>query len=145
MKKLLVILLVLGACRSRPAGDPLTGAPAPRLAVEQFLAAIKAQDLQAMSVIWGTDKGPARDQVERTELEKREIIMAGCFDHDKFRIVDESSGEGGRRVFRVEITKGTITRIPRFYAVKGPSERWYVEDAEIAAVRDICRTKPEAE
>jgi len=145
VKKLLVILLVLGACRSRPAGDPLTGAPAPRLAVEQFLAAIKAQDLQAMSVIWGTDKGPARDQVERTELEKREIIMAGCFDHDKFRIVDESSGEGGRRVFRVEITKGTITRIPRFYAVKGPSERWYVEDAEIAAVRDICRTKPEAE
>ena len=145
MKKLLVILLVLGACRSRPAGDPLTGAPAPRLAVEQFLAAIKAQDLQAMSVIWGTDKGPARDQVERTELEKREIIMAGCFDHDKFRIVDESSGEGGRRVFRVEITKGTITRIPRFYAVKGPSERWYVEDAEIAAVRDICRTKPDAE
>jgi len=145
VKKLLVILLVLGACRSRPAGDPLTGAPAPRLAVEQFLAAIKAQDLQAMSVIWGTDKGPARDQVERTELEKREIIMAGCFDHDKFRIVDESSGEGGRRVFRVEITKGTITRIPRFYAVKGPSERWYVEDAEIAAVRDICRTKPDAE
>lgn len=145
MKKLLVILLVLGACRSRPAGDPLTGAPAPRLAVEQFLAAIKAQDLQAMSVIWGTDKGPARDQVERTELEKREIIMAGCFDHDKFRIVDESPGEGGRRVFRVEITKGTITRIPRFYAVKGPSERWYVEDAEIAAVRDICRTKPDAD
>jgi hypothetical protein len=98
-----------------------------------------------MSVIWGTDKGPARDQVERTELEKREIIMAGCFDHDKFRIVDESPGEGGRRVFRVEITKGTITRIPRFYAVKGPSERWYVEDAEIAAVRDICRTKPDAD
>jgi hypothetical protein len=145
VKKLLVILLVLGACRSRPAGDPLTGAPAPRLAVEQFLAAIKAQDLQAMSVIWGTDKGPARDQVERTELEKREIIMAGCFDHDKFRIVDESPGEGGRRVFRVEITKGTITRVPRFYAVQGPSDRWYVEDAEIAAVRDICRTKPDAD
>ena len=143
VKKLLMVLILLGACRSRPAGEPLTGAPAPRRAVEQFLAAVKAQDLQAMSVIWGTSKGAARDQLERTELEKREIIMQGCFEHDKFRIVDETPGEGGRRVFRVEITKGTITRLPRFYTVLGPSERWYMEDAEITAVRDICRHKPD--
>jgi len=50
--------------------------------VDQFLAAVKAQDLQAMSVVWGTSKGPARDQLERSELEKREIIMQGCYDHD---------------------------------------------------------------
>jgi hypothetical protein len=139
VKKWIVIALALGACRTPPPGAMLTGAPAPRVAVEQFLAAVRAQDLQAMSTVWGTAKGPARDQLERTELEKREIIMQGCFDHDKFRILDEMTGEGGSKIFRVELTKGAITRMPRFTTVKGPSSRWYVEDAEMTAVRDICR------
>ena len=142
MKRWLVVALALAACRNPAPGTSLTGAPAPRLAVEQFLGAVRAQDLQAMSVVWGTKDGPARDQIERTELEKREIIMQGCFDHDRFRILDESPGPSGTRIFRVEITKGDVTRTPRFTTVRGPSERWYVEDAEIAAVRDICRQAP---
>src|SRR5579883_1210574 len=51
------------ACRStptRPSGD-LSGAPSARGAVERFLAAVRAQDLQAMSVVWGTKNGPSRD------------------------------------------------------------------------------------
>ena len=147
VKRTLVIALALAACRgSAPTttGGALAGAPAPRVAVEQFMAAVKAQDLQAMSVAWGTSKGPARDQLERTELEKREIILQGCFEHDKFRILDETPGEGGRRIFRVEITKGRLTRAPKFTTVKGPSDRWYVEEAEITAVRDICRNKPDS-
>ncbi len=137
-----MLLLFAAACRggggSPPPGATLTGAVAPRRAVEDFLSAVRAQDLQAMSVVWGTDKGPARDQLERTELEKREIIMQNCFTHDSYRILDEAPAEGGQRVLRVELTKGRITRTPRFYTVKGPSDRWYVQDAEITAVRDIC-------
>jgi hypothetical protein len=147
VKRSILVMLVLAACRSTPpktTPQPMgggVGAAAPRLAVENFLAAVRAQDLQAMAIVWGTAKGPARDQLERTDLEKRELIMQGCFDHDKFRILDETPGENGMRVFRVELTKGTVKATPHFYAVKGPSERWYVNDATIQEARAICKLR----
>jgi hypothetical protein len=117
----------------------MPGAVAPRQAVERFLGAAKSQDLQEMSIAWGTSKGPARDQFERTELEKRLIVMQGCYDSDKHRIVDEQPADNGKRILRVELTKGAVTKTPRFTTVKGPSDRWYVEDADFAAVTALCR------
>lgn len=134
------LLVFVAGCGRKPApGEALTGAAAPRLAVEQFLAAVKAQDLQAMSVVWGTDKGPARDQLERTELEKREIIMQGCYDHDRYRVLEESPAPNGERSVRVELTRGRRTATPTFLMVMGPSSRWYVRDAGIAALKDFCK------
>jgi hypothetical protein len=133
-------LVFVSACGRKPApGTSLTGAAAPRLAVEQFMAAVKAQDLQAMSVVWGTAKGPARDQLERTELEKREIIMQGCYDHDSFRVLEEGPAPDGERAVRVEVTRARKTATPTFLMVKGPSDRWYVRDAGINAMREFCR------
>ena len=153
VKRTILLLLTVAACRSAstpspgstgPAGSPvssanLPGAAAPRQAVERFLGAAKSQDLQEMSIAWGTSKGPARDQFERTELEKRLIVMQGCYDSDKHRIIDENPGDNGKRILRVELTKGTVTKTPRFTTVKGPSDRWYVEDADFAAVSALCR------
>ena len=92
-----------------------------------------------MSVIFGTNRGPSRDNIERSELEKRLIILQCYFNHDKFRILDENLGEGGHRVVTVELTRGTNTRSPRFYTIQGPSGRYYVDNMEIVAVRDFCR------
>ena len=151
MKRTILLLLAITACRSSsPSSAPspsgsvapvanLPGAAAPRQAVERFLGAAKSQDLQEMAIAWGTEKGPARDQFERTELEKRLIVMQGCYDGDRHRILDENPGENGKRVLRVELTKGAVTKTPRFTTVKGPSERWYVEDADFAAVTSLCR------
>ncbi len=117
----------------------LTGAPTARSAVEAFLNAVRAQDIQAMSVIFGTSRGPSRDNMNRDELEKRLIILQCYFMHDKFRIVGESLGEGGHRVIATELTRGTNTRTPRFYTIAGPGGRFYVDNMEIVAVRDFCR------
>jgi hypothetical protein len=65
--------------------------------------------------------------------------MLGCYDGDSHRILDEQPSENGRRVFRVELTKGAVTKVPRFTTVKGPSDRWYVEDADFAAVTALCK------
>jgi len=92
-----------------------------------------------MGIAWGTARGPARDQFDRPELEKRLTMMQGCYDGDKHRIVDEVPGENGKRLLRVELSKGTVTKTPRFTTVKGPSERWYVEDADFAAVTALCK------
>lgn len=152
MKRTILLLLAIAACRSAPTPEPSTGNPSPvaapsnlpgaagpRQAVERFLGAAKAQDLQEMSIAWGTARGPARDQFERAELEKRLIVMQGCYDTDKHRILDEAPGDNGERVLRVELTKGTVTKTPRFTTVKGPSDRWYVKDADFAAVTTLCK------
>lgn len=143
MKKWMVlgVAVVVVACGRQPAtGNALTGAPTARQSVELFLAAVKAQDLQAMSVVWGTDKGPARDQMERTELEKRAIIMQSCYDHDSFMIIREAPAPNSERYVEVAITRGKITKNPNFATVKGPSDRWYVRDADFTAMRDLCKS-----
>src|ERR687885_2406127 len=48
-----------GAVATAPRGSRV-GADSPRDAVEDFLKAVRAQDLQAMAAVWGTQKGPAR-------------------------------------------------------------------------------------
>ena len=152
VKRTILLLLAAVACRSSSpsssapvtasapaAAANLPGAAAPRQAVERFLAAAKSQDLQELGIAWGTSKGPAAAQFERTELEKRLIVMQGCYDTDKHRIIDDLPAENGKRVLRVELTKGTVTKTPRFTTVKGPSDRWYVEDADFAAVTALCK------
>ena len=105
MKKLLLAFLVLSACSrsttttntgavpAPSSGPQLVGASSPRMAVEQFLTAVRAQDIQAMSVVFGTTRGPSRDNMEREQLEKRLIILQCYFMHDKYRILGETPGE----------------------------------------------------
>lgn len=161
MKKSIVLLFLLAACAPKvttktttePVGAPatvpapapapvsnLTGGASARSAVEQFLVAVRAQDIQAMSVIFGTKKGPSRDNMNREELEKRLVILQCYFNHDKFRILGEAPGDGGHRVVEVELTRQGNIRTPSFYAIQGPENRWYVDNMEIAAVRDFCRS-----
>jgi hypothetical protein len=109
------------------------------MAVEQFLAAVRAQDIQAMSVVFGTTSGPSRDNMDREQLEKRLIILQCYFMHDKYRILGETPGESGHRVFPVQLTRGRLEKTPRFYTVQGPGGRWFVDNMEIAAVREFCR------
>lgn len=143
MRKIFALLLLLGACSSATrgtnagTGNQLTGSAAPRLAVEQFLNAVRAQDIQAMSNIFGTSNGPARDNIDRVELEKRMLIMQCFFNNDKFRITGESN-QGSKRVFQFELTRGTRSRNTSALTVQGPAERWYIESLDIAAVRDFC-------
>lgn len=140
--RIAAVAALLSACSSatqKPAaGGQITGAVTPRLAVEQFLRGAKATDIQAMSAVFGTKAGPARETMDRTELEKRQVILACFFTHDSYRILSETPGIGGHRDIRVELKKGKVTRQPTFYTIQGPAQRWYVDNMEIAAVRDFC-------
>jgi hypothetical protein len=142
---LTAVIGIAAACATTatPSSHPTSrevGAVSAREAVDAFLAAIHAQDLQAMSIVWGTDHGAARDVVNRSELEKREIIMVCFFNHDKASVGADTPGEKGRRIFPVTLTKGSLTRVADFTTVQGPGDRWYVENADILKVRDFCRS-----
>jgi hypothetical protein len=134
LRRAALLLIVAAACHSNPpsAGTSragaLTGADNPRAAVERFLAAARAQDMQAMSVVWGNDKGSQRDQVDRQELEKREVIMIALLRHDQSDIGTPQTAPGGRLRVTVDLKQGSLTASPVFTVVRGPSSRWYVED-----------------
>jgi hypothetical protein len=135
-------LLLLTACatgtQTAANSGQLTGAPAAQLAVDQFLRAVNAKDIQAMGTVFGTKNGPARETMDRTELEKRLIILSCYFQHDSARTLGEAGGEAGHREVRVELKKGNMTRQSTFYTIQGPGKRWYVDNMDIAAVRDFC-------
>ena len=147
MKKLaLVGLLVVAAC-ARPvsvgtAANPnAPGGATAREAVQKFMAAAKAQDLQAMSSVWGTREGPVRSTMERQELEQREIILLCYLKHDRYRIVSESPATNGERVFDVETTYKDLTRSANFFATPGPAGRWYLRTFENEKLTDICQRR----
>jgi hypothetical protein len=43
---------------------------------------------------------------------------------------------------RIELERGGVTRTPVIYTVRGPGGRWYVENLDIAAVKDFCAMAP---
>ena len=139
------------ACATSPASRPASGAGsgasgalAPRLAVDAFLDAVRVEDIQAMGALFGTSRGALRDAISSSDraaanqLEQRLIILQCYLAHDSYRILSEGPGEGSSRMIRVELTRGTSKRQPSLFAIEGPGGRWYVENVELAAVRDFC-------
>jgi hypothetical protein len=137
------IVAVIAACRSpstKPSPD-LSGAPTARGAVERFLAAVRSQDLQAMSLVWGSKAGPARQTLAREELEKREVVLAQCLANDSASFLDENSAPDGDRQVRFVIHHGNTIRTPAFSVEEGPLSRWYVREIDL---RDVHSCTVEA-
>ena len=146
MRKLLIgLLLIAAACTSRTTVTPVTvgaGATGPRGALDAFLAAIRAKDLQALGAVWGDKNGAIRDtkRISREEVEQRELLLMCYFNHETFRVLSEAPSPGGERIMSVSLTKGTLSRTTNFYLVSG-EDRWYVRSADIEPVRDLCSKK----
>jgi len=149
VKKLITLAALLCACHSAPPST--TPAPAPPVlsgnqtgasdamsAIRAFLAAAKAQDLQALGAIWGDAQGPSRDRMDRAEAEKRELIMACYLKHDKYAIVGDAPNAGGTRAVVVSMTLGELTRSANFEVVQGPGRRWYVQNVDLKALQEFC-------
>ena len=117
------------------------GATTGRAAVESFMAAVKAQDLRAMSGLWGNGKGLARDQYKREELEKRLVIMQCLLQHDQFRFAEANPRlqTGGRQEHLVEIKKAKLEARTTVMTVPGPDGKWLVEDIDVSKLRDFCQ------
>lgn len=82
---LLLAGLVATACggRSTAAGPR---AENPAAAVEGFLAAVTANDLDAMGQRWGTDRGPAARWMDRQVLHQRLTVIQSLLVHERFAI-----------------------------------------------------------
>jgi len=117
------------------------GAVTGKAAVDGFLKAVKAQDLQTMSAIWGTTKGAARDQMKRDDLEKRLIIMQCTLTHDKWAFLEDRPRlqTGGRQEFQLELFQAQRSAKTSIVTVSGPGGRWFVEDINLLPLKEFCR------
>ncbi len=150
MRKLIIGLALAAGCRtggSMPATDALpagnlTGAATEHGAIEQFMAAITAQDLQALGGIWGTKDGPARDQMSTDQLQERELIMFCYFKHDSFTIVSDAPALNGNRTFAVLVKFGPISHTGQFQVTRAKDGRYYVLGVNnFPEFQDVCAAK----
>jgi hypothetical protein len=132
----LLLIPIAAACASLSGGGAGAGAESPTAAIQQFLAAARAKNLAAMANVWGTDKGPASKTIAQKELERRELIMIQCLSHEQATIGASSPGEAGRLRFPVTLTLVTLKATPQFTVVRGPDDRWFVENLELDQLRD---------
>jgi hypothetical protein len=148
-----IVALVTGACSSATSGGgtsrnapvPLAGSTAgatsAKESVELFMRAVKAQDLQTMSAVWGTSRGPARELMGRDELEKRLIIIQCKLDHEtwSFAVDKPSLVAGGKQDFQVKLRTKQSEATTSFTTIMGPESRWFVEIVDMEPLRDFCR------
>lgn len=145
MKTAVVAVLALTlACRPQQpsASAPAPGASTPRAAVDGILGALKSGDIQAVTTMWGTARGPVRDdsRFKRAELEQRIVLMQRCFSHDSYRVVGQVAGQQGGQGFEVDLRRGANTRRTRINAVQAKKgKRWFVDNLDVDAVRDFCQ------
>ncbi len=145
-RTVVAFLLVLGACKSGGSSAPVgvAGAVGPKQAAEQFLASIRAEDVQATSIIWGSSKGPARELItDRGVLEKRILVMQCNLNHDSYRILGDVPGEGMKRNLKIELRRGGLTAQTTMVATPGPKQRWFIENTDLAPMRGFCSNQPQ--
>jgi hypothetical protein len=135
MTRLMLAVCLIVACRASSVG-PGQGAATPAAAVEQLLAAARAQDLQAISAIWGDERGLVRDREARQEVESRTFIMACILRNDKATLGEIMPAAGGRMIVSADLTQGTRTGNTRFETARTAAGRWLVSNMDLPALQN---------
>jgi hypothetical protein len=117
----------------------MTGAGTPKVAVAQFFAAAKAQDVQALARIWGSADGPIIATQPRDQVEQRAVILFCYLQHDSLKLTRELAASGGERIVTAELKYKTLTRSVDITTTRGkPNNLWYVKQFDPTVLNDIC-------
>ncbi len=109
-------------------------------AIDNFMAAVKAKDLDRMGQLWGNQKGPIASQTsdkDREQLRQRLVVMQRMLEYKGYRIVEgplPSSAGGDMRMFRIELERGNCKKVVPFDVVKTHQGGWLVFDTHMDQV-----------
>jgi len=106
-------------------------------AAERFLRLAGERDYVEMGWVFGTAAGPVIEQWPRPEVEKRMYALASVLQHDSV-VLGPERPVPGRIGSAVSVTAEILNR-GRGYAVpmtlvRGPGDRWFVEQVDLQAV-----------
>ena len=100
----------------------------------QFLAAVKANDLKKMGQLWGTERGPAADNMNDRVLRQRVTVIQKYLDHTGYRIVEGPllvPGHAELRTYRVELQRANCNHVQPIDVVRTRSGGWLVSDVHL--------------
>ena len=124
-----------------PTGN-ITGAANAPDAIDAFLGAIRAQDLQALGAIWGTPDGPARNRLQSEVLQERELTMMCYLHHDSFQILGNAPTLNGGRTYSVQLKYKGLSHVGQFDVGKATDGRFYVLSVvNFTDFQDFCGAK----
>jgi hypothetical protein len=136
VKPRLAVLVALGllAC----GGGSRT--PAPQSLAEtlaQFMSAVKANNLERMGQLWGSERGPAAEYMNAEYLRKSVTVFQIYLNHTAYRVVDGPlpvPGKDKLRTFHVELQRpsGCSVVVP-IDLVRANSGTWLVNDIHLEA------------
>lgn len=131
------ILLLLGAigCGGQKP-TPTTPESAMQAALDGFLAAIKSNDLNRMGQLWGTEKGPAINTMDATELTQRLSVIQKYLSHNGYRVVEgpiTTPANPRLRTYRVELQRTGCTRVIPMDLIFTRAGSWVVYDVHLEA------------
>ena len=139
MRPRLTLLVALGtlACGGRGGSQ----SPAPQTlpdALAQFLSAVKANDLDRMKALWGTERGPASGWMKDADLKQRLAVLQIYLNHVGYRVIEGPlpvPNKNDRRMFRVELQRATsCTIVGPIELARASGGRWLVVGTDLATV-----------
>jgi hypothetical protein len=137
----LVLVLLLAACGPRlprPVDGP--GGPAAAAVVERFLQLAHDRQYVQMGWVFGNAQGAVIQSWPQAEVEQRMYALARLLEHDSF-LVGPGAAVPGRigaaERFQVQLRAGNRQFQVPFTAVRGPGQRWYVEQVAVEAITNV--------
>ncbi|MGH7458969.1 MAG: hypothetical protein ACREKN_07840 [Longimicrobiaceae bacterium] len=133
----LAAALLATGCAASVRSDTSPGAVAPSAAVERFLQLASESDYAGMGWVFGTVEGSVMRRDQPDEVERRMYAIADVLRNTGYAIRGESPipGRTGSavRVLVDLMRQGEPVPVP-FVTVRGPADRWFVEQVELEAV-----------
>jgi hypothetical protein len=113
---------------------------APASAVERFLQLAHDRQYAQMGWVFGTAQGAVIQSWPLAEVEQRMYALARLLEHDSF-VVGPSAAVPGRigaaERFQVQLRTDTrLYQVP-FTVVRGPNQRWFVEQVAVEAITNV--------
>jgi hypothetical protein len=141
-----MLLVVLGAACGRGSAPQAPVPQSVNAALDQFLAAVKANDLGRMGSLWGTDRGPAAQWMKPVELRQRLTVIQKYLAHVGYRIIEGPlavPNRGDLRTYRVDLQRGDCSQAVPIDVVRTRSGGWLVYDVHLeAAGSPAARCQP---
>ncbi|MGH7530996.1 MAG: hypothetical protein ACREMN_11490 [Gemmatimonadales bacterium] len=140
-------VLALGiACGAPRGGGEVVPVPQTvNASLEQFLAAVKANDLRRMGQLWGTESGPAAKSIDADVLRRRLTIIQRYLDHSGYRILEGPLAVPARseiRTFRVELQRANCNHVLPIDVIQTNSGGWLVYDVHLESAGNPARRCP---
>jgi hypothetical protein len=131
----LVLLAACGPSTPRPASSP--GGASSAAAIDQFLQLAKQKNYLQMGWVFGTAEGAVNERWPAPEVERRMYALASVLDYDSYIVGTGNpvpGRVGGAERFTVRMRKGARNFEVPFTVVRGPGERWFVEQVDVESV-----------